>query len=569
MMVEAVALVELSFFVVLALLGTVLSIRMRQPYVVGLLVLGMLAGPNALGLISDQSLIDAFAQLGAILLLFTVGIEFSVSRMLRSGFRAVLVTFFKMSILFFFGYEVALYFGLELTTALFAGAMIAITSTAIMYKIAVERGTARDPLMPLLFSMLIVEDLVAVAALTFFSSLSGGQPTYDDKLFSVLISLGLLGAFYFFARKPAANAMVRLTTRFNEETLIFVSFTLCMVMSFVADFFGLSAAIGAFLAGSIIASLPNSRSIEKTIRPLLLTFSAFFFLSLGMLTSPAAVLGNLGLAAVLSAVFIIVCFIAVFGLLYSTGAKGNRALFGASSMVVLGEFSLIIASTATGEARSMLLSVGSFGVVATALASSILLSRQDAIERLGRSLAPAPALATARAFAEYFSGVVRDFSPNGGFWRLSNVCWQCVSARLAAIAAIVFAVVVVRLGISLAGLPPEQSVAMRFAVTAVGAVPIAYYAYMVLRDIKPVLDALSRAIARHKKNARDESIILRDIGAGALFLLLSLVTPHLVAYLQLPGFFALADELSFLIAFLFLWDLVMHANEMRKRANQG
>ena len=144
--------------------------------------------------------------------------------------------------------------------------------------------------MPLLFSMLIVEDLMAVAALTFFSSLSGSQPTSEDKLFSVLISLGLLGAFYFFARKPAANAMVRLTTRFNEETLIFVSFTLCMVMSFVADFFGLSAAIGAFLAGSIIASLPNSRSIEKTIRPLLLTFSAFFFLSLGMLTSHAAVL---------------------------------------------------------------------------------------------------------------------------------------------------------------------------------------------------------------------------------------------------------------------------------------
>ena len=564
-MSEAVALVELSFFVVLALLGTVLSIRMRQPYVVGLLVLGMAAGPNALGLIKDQALIDAFAQLGAVLLLFTVGIEFSVSRMLRSGFRAVLVTFFKMSILFFFGYETALYFGLDLTTSLFAGAMVAITSTAIMYKIEVERGTARDPLMPLLFSMLIVEDVVAVATLTFFSSLSGGQPTSEDKLFSVLVSLGLLGAFYFFARKPAANAMVRLTTRFNEETLIFVSFTLCMVMSFVADFFGLSAAIGAFLAGSIIASLPNSHSIEKTIRPLLLTFSAFFFLSLGMLTSPAAVLENLGLAAVLSAVFIVVCFAAVFGLLYSTGARGRRALFGAASMVVLGEFSLIIASTASGEARSMLLSVGSFGVVATALASSILLSRQDAIEKLGRNLAPAPALATARAFAQYFSGVVRDFSPQGGFWRVSNVCWQCVSARLAAIAAIVFAVVVVRLGISLAGFPPEEAVAMRLAVTALGAVPAAYYAYMILRDIKPVLDALSRAIARHKRNAKDESIILRDISAGALFLLLSLLIPDIVAYLQLPDFFALADELSFLVAFLFLWDLVMHANEMRKR----
>ncbi len=562
---EIIALIELSFFVVLALLGTVLSIRLRQPYVVGLLVLGMIAGPNALGLVNDQSLIDAFAQLGAILLLFTVGIEFSISRMLRSGFRAVLVTFFKMSILFFFGYEVALYFGLDLTTSLFAGAMVAITSTAIMYKIAVERGTAKDTLMPLLFSMLIVEDLVAVAALTFFSSLSSGAPSYDDKIYSVLISLGLLGAFYFFVRKPAANAMVRLTSKFNEETLIFVSFTLCMVMSFVADFFGLSAAIGAFLAGSIIASLPNSRTIEKTIRPLLLTFSAFFFLSLGMLTAPAAVLQNIELASALSLVFIVVCFFSVLTLLYSTGANGRRALFGASSMVVLGEFSLIIASTATGEVREMLLSIGSFGVVATALVSSFLLSRQEKIERLGMSLIPASVLATARAFAQYFSGLVKDFSPNGGFWRLSNVCWRCVSARLAAIAAIVFAVVVVRLGIFVAGLPPEEAAAMRLAATVIGAVPVAYYAYMILLDIKPLLDALSRSIARHKRSAKDESIMLRDIAAGAFFLLLSLVIPDAVAYLQLPGFFALADEVSFLIAFLFLWDLAAHANEMRKR----
>ncbi|MFA6214825.1 MAG: cation:proton antiporter, partial [Candidatus Micrarchaeia archaeon] len=385
------SLIEISFFIILALFGTILSMRMRQPYVVGLLLLGVLAGPHVFALVKGQEMIETFSELGAILLLFAVGIEFSASKLMRHGFRAILITFFKMMVLFFFGYELALYFGLDLTSALFAGAMVAVTSTAILYKMAAEKGTHKDAVMPLLFSMLIVEDVVAVAALTFFSSLGGGAPTYEDKIYSVLVSLGLLGAFYFVVRRHAIDAIIRMTSSFNEEALIFVSFSLCLVMAYMADFFGLSPAIGAFLAGSIIASLPNVRAIERTIRPLLLTFSAFFFLSLGMQVDPAAVWGNLAFAAALTAAFILVCFGSVFTLVYTTGASGRRALLAASSMVVLGEFSLIIAATASGEMKTTLLSVGSFGVVATAMFSSFLLGRQGRLEAIARNNVPAHA----------------------------------------------------------------------------------------------------------------------------------------------------------------------------------
>jgi CPA2 family monovalent cation:H+ antiporter-2 len=553
-------LVEFSFFVVFALLGIVLAARLKVPYVVGLLIFGMISGPNMLALVKSESLISTFSELGAILLLFTVGIEFSISRMLRSGFRAILVTFFKMAILFFFGYETALYFGLDLTTAMYAGAMVAITSTAIMYKIAGEKKTSKDPLMPLLFSMLIVEDLVAVAALTFFTSLDdSGAPTQENKVFSIFISLALLGVFYLFARRHASGAIERLTSKFSEEALIFVAFTLCLVMSFAADFFGLSPTIGAFLAGSIIATLPNARSIQKTIHPLLLTFAAFFFLALGMQIDPAAVWDHLGLAVALSAVFITVCFAAEFVLLYSTGAKGRSALFGASSMVVLGEFSLIIATVAKGESAHILLSVGSFGVVVTALVSSFLLDRQEKLAEIGRRLMPARAVATGKAFAAYFSSLVKDFSPSGNFWRVSQVCWECVAKKLVVVVALLLAMWIARFAVAALGL---SSANVRIAILTLGGLPVLYYLALIMLDIKPVLDALSHTIARHKKNAKDESIILRDIGFATFFLFLALVLPELHAFLQLPSFFSMGDEISFLVAFAFIWDLVIHARRL-------
>ena len=229
-------ILEFSFIVLFALLGTVISMRLRQPYVVGLLLFGMIAGPNVLGLVSDKTLISTFSDLGAILLLFTVGIEFSVSRILRSGFRALAITIFKMSALFIVGYEAALAFGLDATASLYVGAMLSITSTTIMFKIVSEKGMARNPTMPLLFSMLIVEDIVAVSALTFFSALGAESQSYTWKVYSVLIALGVLGAFYVFVRKHLSDALYRLTSSFNAEVQIFVSFSLCLVMSMVAGF---------------------------------------------------------------------------------------------------------------------------------------------------------------------------------------------------------------------------------------------------------------------------------------------------------------------------------------------
>jgi CPA2 family monovalent cation:H+ antiporter-2 len=566
-------LLQFSFFIIFALLGTVLSIKLRQPYVVGLLIFGMLVGPHALSIVSDQNLIGTFSELGAILLLFAVGIEFSISHILKSGFRAVLITIFKMAVLFFLGYELALYFGLDLTSSLFIGAMLSITSTAILYKIVSEKGLLRNPTMPLLFSMLIVEDIVAVAALTFFSTLGPTSGTYEDKFYSVLVSLGLLGGFYLLVRKPAAAAILRLTESFSQEVMIFVSFSLCLVMSMVATLFGLSAAIGAFLAGSIVASLPNSKKIESTITPLLLMFASLFFLSLGMEIDPAAVLSNMGLSVSLFLVFSLAGFASVFVLLYLTGAKSQHALFGASAMVVMGEFSLLIASLASGPNASIILAVGSFGVVSTAILSSYLLGHQERLLEVGRKLMPLKAAASATPIAAYFTGLVRDFSPLGSFWRVSTAAWKAVSRELAALAIIAITIASLRYVVLMVGLGSGQASELRAAILLVGLLPVGYLAYRILREVKPVLDALTSSIARHEHHSKPSklltrehaiAVILRDAAISLFLVIAAAVLPEATVFLQLPSFFSFGDEILFLLALVFAWDIVRHAGDLRK-----
>jgi len=475
-----------------------------------------------------------------------------------------------MGALFFFGYEAALYLGLDLTASLVVGAMLSITSTAIMFKIVAQKGLAKNPMMPLLFSMLIVEDVVAVAALTFFSSLSHGTPTYEDKIYSVLVSLGLLGLFYFVVRRPSAKAILRLTSTLSQEVMIFVSFSLCLMMSMVAGYFELSPAIGAFLAGSIISTLPNVKSIEKTLKPLLLMFASLFFLSLGMQIDPAVILGNFWLASALTALFVTVGFVFVFGLLYFTGADVKNSIFGASAMVVLGEFSLLIASVYAGPYSSLLIAVGSFGVVVTAIISSFLLDHREQIYSLEQRAVPEATRRAAEPLSIYLSGIIRDFSPNGSFWKISRVCWGCVSRKLIRIAAIAVVVFAARAAIRLLAIEPASTAAqMRASIFVLGMIPIAYFIFKIILDIRPMLNALSSTIIRHKKDAKPENIILRDLSIAVALIAASFSLPELAQFLQLPPFFNWGDEVLFLLALVFVWDVIVQARKLHAKRKKS
>ncbi|MFH1470835.1 MAG: cation:proton antiporter, partial [Candidatus Micrarchaeota archaeon] len=179
-MIEPIA--QLGVVSMFALLGGVIATRFNKPSVLGLLVAGALIGPNALGLVHEAGLITILTEIGAVLLLFRIGLEFNVSKLLKIGPRAIVVGVLKISFVFIVTYEASLLLGLTIFESMILGATVSITSTAIVAKILAEKGMSRRPEYKLLIATLIIEDVFAIFMLTLVSSLRPSSEPYSPHM---------------------------------------------------------------------------------------------------------------------------------------------------------------------------------------------------------------------------------------------------------------------------------------------------------------------------------------------------------------------------------------------------
>ena len=201
--------IELGLILLFSIVGGVLAVRFRQPSVLGLVIIGAIVGPNTLGFIRDTSLINISIEIGAILLLFTVGIEFSLQRLLNFGLRVVLIAALKLGFVFLIAYYSALFLGFSFIAALYIGVILSITSTVIVVKILDQKGLSKKEELPLLIAILILEDIFGVFALTFFSSLNTRLDLNPLSIFTgLIISLTVMVLAYMLLQrllKPALN----------------------------------------------------------------------------------------------------------------------------------------------------------------------------------------------------------------------------------------------------------------------------------------------------------------------------------------------------------------------------
>src|SRR3989344_9410576 len=303
---------EVLLILLFSIIGGIIAVKFRQPSVLGILIAGAIVGPNAFGFISDTGLMDIAIEIGAILLLFLVGLEFSTQKLLNMGLRALVISVIKMGTVFFLAYSASLLLGLDALSALFMGVILSITSTAIFLKILQQNDLSRRREVSLLIAVLIIEDIFAVFALTFFSGLaSKGQITIIIIMIRLIVSLSLLVFVYLLIRKvsqPLADYFSKYST---EETITFKAIAICGFMAYLAHLLWLSTAVGAFLAGNIVSSLRNAEAFEKAIHPFILTFSTLFFFSIGTLVDFAAIAGYIWVILVLFAVNLVAKFFSV------------------------------------------------------------------------------------------------------------------------------------------------------------------------------------------------------------------------------------------------------------------
>src|SRR3989338_4457564 len=158
----ATELISLGILFFCAIIGGLIASRFRQPAVFGLLLVGAIIGPSSLNLVQDSKMIGMMADFGAILMLFIIGLEFDISKLMKIGARSILIGLLKFAIVLFFGYETTLLLGFSVKVALFVGVILSFSSTIVVVKVLEQKEMFSRKEVPLLIAVLIIEDIIAV-----------------------------------------------------------------------------------------------------------------------------------------------------------------------------------------------------------------------------------------------------------------------------------------------------------------------------------------------------------------------------------------------------------------------
>jgi monovalent cation:H+ antiporter-2, CPA2 family len=335
--------------VVMIVAGVVMVIfrRLRQPVVLGYIIAGMIIGPHTppYSLIHDEGTINTLSELGVILLMFSLGLEFSLRKLTTVGAPALLAALMEILLLFWVGYEIGRFFDWAVMDSIFLGAMLSMSSTTVIIKVLGEMGKMKERFSQLVFGILIIEDILGIAMIAL---LSGIAMTGSLGLEAVGVTLGKLGLFLVVTLVVGLLVVPRLigyVARFkSNEMLIITVLGLCFGVSLLAVKLDYSVALGAFIIGAVIAESREIHRIEALIEPVRDMFSAIFFVAIGLLIDPAMlVLYWQPILLITVAVVIGKIVTCSFGS-FLGGNDPRTSLRVGMSLAQIGEFSFIIAS---------------------------------------------------------------------------------------------------------------------------------------------------------------------------------------------------------------------------------
>ncbi len=329
-----------------AAVTTVLFQRLKQPVILGYLLAGLLIGPHVplVPAVADHATTETLAELGVILLLFAIGLEFSIRRLVRVGPSVTVTALLDLSLMAFLGMGAARLLGWSSHEVLFAGAMFAISSTTVIAKTFEEHGVTRR-LRDLVFGVLIVEDLAAVLFLAGLTTLVAGEDASGAGLLATALRLlGLLSVWVVGGLLVVPRVMRFVVRMKRPETTLVASVGICFAFALLAKALGYSVALGAFIAGSLISESGKGHQVMELVRPVRDIFAAVFFVSVGMLIDPALMVEHAGAIALLVAVVVFGKLVSVSLGAFLAGQGTRTSIEAGMSMAQIGEFSFIIAS---------------------------------------------------------------------------------------------------------------------------------------------------------------------------------------------------------------------------------
>jgi CPA2 family monovalent cation:H+ antiporter-2 len=384
---------DLAVVMIVAGLVTILFHRFKQPVVLGYILAGFLIGPHTppFALITSQESINTLSEIGVILLMFSLGLEFSLRKLKQVGGTAVIAACLEILVMGWVGYELGRAFKWNNTDSLFLGAMLAMSSTTVIIKVLTEMGRTKEKFAQLIFGILIIEDILGIAMIAL---LSGIAMTGSLSIGAIGITLGKLGVFLVVVLVLGLGTVPRLfgyVAKFkSNEVLLVTALGFCFGVSLLAAKLGYSVALGAFVIGAVIAEAREIHRIETLIEPVRDMFSAVFFTAIGLLIDPGMLMTHWAPVLAITTAVVFCKVIACASGTFLGGYDRGTALRVGMSVAQIGEFSFIIASLGvTLNVTSKFLYPIAVAVSAiTTLLTPYLIRSSDAVVKQFDRLAP-------------------------------------------------------------------------------------------------------------------------------------------------------------------------------------
>ena len=343
-------ILDLAWILVLAAIATLVFKKLKQPVVLGYILAGFLASPNFTYLpsISNLENIEIWADLGIVVLMFSLGLEFSFKKLMNSGSSAIITALIIILGMTIAGCGVGYMLHLNAINCIFLGGMISMSSTTIILKAFTDLGLKQQKFASMVLAVLIIEDLFAVLMLVLLSSFAMGDVQGSELVFSIAKLCFFLIIWFVVGVYVLPSFLEKVSYYLNSETLLVVSMGLCFMMAAFSVMCGFSLELGAFVMGSILAGTVFAERMEHVIAPVKDLFGAVFFISVGMMVQPSVIAEYYPQVLLLAGVVIVGMIIfGTLGMLV-TGQTLQVAIKSGFSLTQIGEFSFIIASLGMG-----------------------------------------------------------------------------------------------------------------------------------------------------------------------------------------------------------------------------
>lgn len=330
-----------------------ISSRLRIPSVVGFLLTGMIIGPHTIKLIKNTHDIELFAEIGIVLMMFIIGIEFSVKKLHRirkfiiiGGAGQVLLTIAAV-------FGISLLFGYGINTSIFFGFLVSLSSTAIVLKLLQDRRQLDSPHGKIEIGILLFQDLcvmpmvVLIPILGISAAGAEGIDTFDT-LKKIAVAVIVINAVFFGLRYLLPHILYAIVKTRLKEIFIITSLLLCLGISVLTNYLGLSLALGAFIAGLLISETKYSHQVSADILPFKEVFNSLFFISVGMLLDFNYLYENTGTVFSLAAGIFVLKSMLVGSLVLLLKYPLRVAIIAGLGLAQIGEFSFILAKLGLG-----------------------------------------------------------------------------------------------------------------------------------------------------------------------------------------------------------------------------